>query len=71
MRWRFGFWRTSLVARLGLYFLLLSLLTVALLGSIAYFGATQAIRATVFGRLEVEATLKEDALLQWLEEESV
>lgn len=62
------FWQRSLVARLVLHYLLLSFVTVALLGSITYFGATRALRDAVFGRLEVEATLKADALDQWIEE---
>lgn len=64
------FWQTSLAARLAFHFLLLSLVTVLLLGTVAYLGEVRAVRAAVFGRLEVEATLKADALAHWVQEEA-
>ena len=63
------FWQTSLVARLACYFLLLSLVTVALLGTVAYFGEARALRTAIFGRLDVEAALKADALAYWVDGE--
>ncbi len=63
------FWRKSLVARLVFYFLLLSLLTVSLLGSIAFTQARNALQESILDRLRVAATLKEDALNQWVNDQ--
>ncbi len=48
-----------------LYFLLLELGTVGLLGTIAYFHAHADLERAVLGRLEVAAALKADALVRW------
>lgn len=63
------FWQTSLVARLVFSFLLLSLLTVGLLGILAYNDAAQGLSESVLARLEVEASLKVTAVTQWVEEQ--
>jgi len=63
------FWKKSLVARLVFYFLLLSLLTVSLLGSIAFIQARYALEESILDRLRVAATLKEDALNQWVNDQ--
>ncbi|MCP4656723.1 MAG: HAMP domain-containing protein [bacterium] len=63
------FWKKSLVARLVFYFLLLSLLTVSLLGSIAFSQARDALQESILDRLRVAATLKEDALNQWVNDQ--
>lgn len=63
------FWRRSLVARLVFYFLVLSVMTVTLLGTISFLQAKRALERSVLGRLEVAAALKKDALTQWLEEQ--
>lgn len=61
-----AFGPTSLMARLLTYFMLLSLLTVGLVGTIAFFQARAALRASIFERLAIAATLKEDDLQRWV-----
>ena len=53
------FWQQSLTTKVANYFLLLSLITVGIVGSVAYFRARNALRAAAFDRLRVAATLKE------------
>ena len=60
-------WKTSLMARLVGYFLLLSLATVTLVGLIAYMRARDALQQSVFDRLVAVATLKEDELNRWID----
>jgi two-component system sensor kinase len=60
------FWKKSLMARLVSYFLVLSLLTVGLTGTIAYIRASGALKDAIFERLNVIATLKEYELNQWV-----
>jgi signal transduction histidine kinase/CheY-like chemotaxis protein/HPt (histidine-containing phosphotransfer) domain-containing protein len=63
------FWTKSLMARLVGYFLFLSLLTVGLVGYVAYIQATETIKKSVFDRLHAVATLKEDGLIRWVDEQ--
>lgn len=63
------FWQTSLVARLVLYFLLWSLLSVLILGLVGYSQAKKALERSVLARLEVSSTLKADALGKWAEDQ--
>ncbi len=62
-------WRKSLMARLVGYFLLLSLATVTLVGLIAYMRAREALQGSVFDRLVAVATLKEDELNRWIDDQ--
>jgi signal transduction histidine kinase/HAMP domain-containing protein len=62
-------WNKSLMARLVSYFLLLALPTVALVGYMAYFQATDTLKQSVFERLNAVATLKEDGLNRWVEDQ--
>jgi len=61
------FWTKSLMSRLVVYFLLLSVITVFSVGAIAFAQARASIESLVFERLEVTATLKEETLGLWLE----
>jgi signal transduction histidine kinase/HAMP domain-containing protein len=63
------FWRKSLMARLVGYFLLLSLAIVSLVGYVAYVRAREALLQSVFDRLEGVATLKEDELSRWIDDQ--
>ncbi len=63
------FWKRSLTARLVSSFLLLSLLTVVLLGGIAFDRARQALSDSILDRLAVTATLQEEALSQWVDDQ--
>ncbi len=62
-------WKRSLLARLVGYFLLLSLATVSLVGLIAYIRAREALKQSVFDRLGAVATLKEDELNRWIDDQ--
>lgn len=63
------FWNASLMARLVSYFLLLSLLTVSLMGYIAYIQAADTIKRSIFDRLDAVATMKEDGLNHWVDDQ--
>ncbi len=63
------FWKKSLMARLVGYFLLLSLMTVSLVGYIAFIRAREALKQSVFDRLDAVATLKENELNRWIDDQ--
>lgn len=60
------FWQQSLMARLTIYFLLLSLSIGALGVYISYTQAREALEQSVVERLTAAATLKEEALVRWV-----
>jgi signal transduction histidine kinase/HAMP domain-containing protein len=62
-------WNKSLMARLVSYFLLLALPSVVLVGYLANFQATDTLKQSVFERLNAVATLKEDGLNRWVEDQ--
>jgi PAS domain S-box-containing protein len=64
------FWRRNLTARLICTFLIFSLLIVSLVGCIAYFQATQSLTRSVYDRLDAVATIKEDGLNNWVEDQT-
>jgi HAMP domain-containing protein len=57
------------MARLVSYFLLLSLLTVSLAVYLAYVRAAEDLQTSIFSRLQAVATLKEDGLNRWVDEQ--
>ncbi len=61
-----GFWKKSLTARLVVNFFLLSLVTVSLVGYIAFRLSRDALTQAVFNQLETTATLKENELNRWV-----
>ncbi len=63
------FLKKSLMARLVLYFLFLSLIGVGLTGYLVYVQATEALKNSVFERLEAIAAFKTDALNRWIEDQ--
>lgn len=64
-----SFWRKSLTARLAGFFLLLSLVTVNLVGYIAFIRARETLKQSVFDRLETIARLKEDEFSRWVDDQ--
>ncbi len=62
-----NFWKQSLMSRLISAFSLLSLVTVSSSGAIAFIRGRAEIEKLVFERLEVTATLKEEALNLWVD----
>nr|WP_320161073.1 PAS domain-containing protein [uncultured Methanoregula sp.] len=65
-----SFLKRSLTTRLICSFLLLSLVIVSLVGIIAYFQATQTITNSVYERLNAVATLKENGLNNWIDDQT-
>jgi PAS domain S-box-containing protein len=63
------FWKKSLMARLVIYFLLLSVATVGVVGFIAFIQAREALKESVFARLIAVATLKEDEINRWVNDQ--
>jgi hypothetical protein len=60
---------TSLMVRLVLSFLVLSVLMVAIVGFVAYARAKDSLQGTVFDRLNAAAELKTDSLDRWIDEQ--
>ncbi|MFN8459190.1 MAG: SpoIIE family protein phosphatase [Anaerolineae bacterium] len=57
------------MARLVIYYLLLSVVTVGLVDYIAFIQAKEALQASVFERLNAVATLKADELNRWVNDQ--
>ena len=64
-----GPWNRSLRARLVGYFLLLSSVTVAVVGVVVYARATDDLTKSVFERLNAVAEVKADSLDRWIDEQ--
>ncbi|NJO08175.1 MAG: hypothetical protein HC876_23185 [Chloroflexaceae bacterium] len=63
------FWTQSLMARLVIYFLLLSIATVSVVAYIAFVQAREALKESVFERLDAVATLKANELNVWVNDQ--
>ncbi len=61
--------KLSLTTKIANYFLLLALITVGIVGGVAYFRARQALQQAAFARLNVAATLKEEEITRWFEDQ--
>ncbi|HET9938505.1 MAG TPA: response regulator [Gaiella sp.] len=61
--------RRSLMARLVLTFLALSLLMVGIVGAVSYLRARDSLETTVFDRLSAAEQLKADSIDRWLDEQ--
>ncbi|HHP7230684.1 MAG TPA: ATP-binding protein [Xenococcaceae cyanobacterium] len=59
----------SLTNKIANYFLLLALITVGIVGGVAYFRARKALQQAAFDRLSVAATLKEEEITRWFEDQ--
>ncbi len=64
-----NFWKRHLTTRLSAYFLLVSLLTVGLVGTVAYGRAKASLKQAVFNQLSSASTLKEGEILRWFEDQ--
>jgi signal transduction histidine kinase/DNA-binding response OmpR family regulator/HPt (histidine-containing phosphotransfer) domain-containing protein len=62
-------WRRSLRARLVAYFLLLSTVTVVVVGAVVYARATNDLTNAIYDRLDAVSSLKSDALGRWIDEQ--
>jgi PAS domain S-box-containing protein len=63
-------WRRSLRARLIAYFLLLSTVTVLIVGGVVFFRATDDLTNGIYDRLDAVAAIKADALDRWIDEQT-
>ena len=63
-------WRRSLRARLVAYFLLLSTVTVVVVGGVVYVRATGDLTNSIYDRLDAVASIKADALTRWVDEQT-
>jgi signal transduction histidine kinase/DNA-binding response OmpR family regulator len=59
----------SLTTKIANYFLLLALITVGIVGGVTYFRAREALKQAAFDRLNVAATLKEEEITRWFEDQ--
>ena len=57
----------SFSAKIARSFLLLALLTVSMVGIVAYIRGREALQKAAFSRLDMTATLKEKEIIRWLE----
>ncbi|MGH2415176.1 MAG: cache domain-containing protein, partial [Microcystaceae cyanobacterium] len=59
----------SLTTKVASAFLLLSLATVGIVGGVAFVKAREALKQAAFNRLQVTATLKEEEISRWFEDQ--
>ena len=64
-----NFWNQHLTTKVASSFLLLSLLSVGAVGGVAFFKAREALKQAAFNRLSVSATLKEEEIARWFEDQ--
>ncbi|HEY9783693.1 MAG TPA: ATP-binding protein [Leptolyngbyaceae cyanobacterium] len=62
-------WNQHLSAKVASSFLVLSLVAVGVVGSVAFFRAREALKQAAFNRLSVAATLKEEEIGRWFEDQ--
>lgn len=61
-----NFWKKSLQGKLISYFLLVSLVAVAIVGAVAYLLARATLEDSIFARLEAVTILKEETISSWM-----
>jgi PAS domain S-box-containing protein len=60
-----SFWRKRLLVQMVSYFLVISLLTIALVSFLAYYSARQTLTQTVYNQLGAESTVKQGEIERW------
>jgi signal transduction histidine kinase/CheY-like chemotaxis protein len=63
------FWDYNITAKVASFFLLLSLITVAGVGGVTFNSAREALKQAAFNRLSVTATLKNQEISRWFEDQ--
>lgn len=58
-----------LTTKVASFFLLLSLLAIGIVGGVAFFRAREALKQAAFNQLSVAATLKEEEITRWFEDQ--
>ncbi|WP_181280680.1 ATP-binding protein [Aphanothece hegewaldii] len=64
-----NFWQQNLTTKVAGAFLFLSLLTLGVVGGVAFLRAREALKQAAFDRLRVTATLKEEEITRWFEDQ--
>jgi signal transduction histidine kinase/CheY-like chemotaxis protein len=62
-------WNRDITTKVASSFLLLALLSVGVVGGVAFVRAREALKAAAFDRLRVSATLKEQEIARWFEDQ--
>ncbi len=62
-------WQQHLTTRLSGYFLLLSLVSVGITGGVTFYRAQASLQKSAFNQLSVAATLKENEISRWFEDQ--
>lgn len=63
------FWNRNITTKVASAFLLLSLMTTGVVGGVGFYRARNALKQAAFDRLNVSATLKEDEIARWFEDQ--
>ncbi|WP_292841736.1 hypothetical protein [Nostoc sp. NMS8] len=63
------FWNQHLTTKVASSFLLLSLVTVGVVGGFAFINARDALKEAAFEKLNAAATLKEEEITRWFEDQ--
>ncbi|MEH2118425.1 hybrid sensor histidine kinase/response regulator [Nostoc sp.] len=63
------FWNQHLTTNVASSFLVLSLVAVAVVGGVTFFKAREDLKQAAFNRLSVAATLKEEEITRWFEDQ--
>src|SRR6476659_2742777 len=63
-------WRRSLRSRLVAYFVILSAITILVVGGVVYLRATDDLTHGIYDRLDAVAANKADALNRWIDEQT-
>ncbi|WP_257236449.1 hypothetical protein [Nostoc sp. 'Peltigera malacea cyanobiont' DB3992] len=64
-----NFWNQHLTIKVASSFLFLSLVTVGVVGGFAFLNAREALKQAAFERLSAAATLKEEEITRWFEDQ--
>ncbi|GAB4381405.1 MAG: hypothetical protein Kow00121_39850 [Elainellaceae cyanobacterium] len=62
-------WQQNITTKVAGSFLLLSLMTVGVVGTVAFLSAREALKQAAYNRLNVSATLKEEEITRWFEDQ--
>jgi signal transduction histidine kinase/DNA-binding NarL/FixJ family response regulator len=63
------FWNQQLTTKVASSFLILSLVALGVVGGVAFVKAREALKQAAFNRLSVTATLKEEEITRWFEDQ--
>lgn len=64
-----NFWQQNLTKKVAGAFLVLSFFTLGIVGGVAFLRAREALKQAAFDRLQVTATLKEEEITRWFDDQ--